>query len=296
VKRLMDRTVSIRVDGGIARASLNRIATRKLSQDTVNSLADNGADLASVGRRSGLHFEELAGLRDTVVSLIIGVVALVDGILENSGIPTVLEVTVPGVSSRVTSGVDEGPLVGTGLPAARKFMNVPCNLVEELHHVDWVSGRADTIVEAREIGDVGHVVRGFDVLAVPARGHMESGIEARLAVSRWEASAVFRVIVATLASGVTETRPLDGTFTQLFLRALADGIFLATSRRISSEHLEAGRERLQTGSAVSDITVSAVLIIDQESAIGDGLEGFSLGILEVKFREPVVGEILSYKA
>ena len=47
------------------------------------------------------HSRNIKRLERTIVRCIIRVVAFVDGVLENGGIPSVLEVSVPGVSGRI---------------------------------------------------------------------------------------------------------------------------------------------------------------------------------------------------
>lgn len=105
------------VEGGITRTCLNRVAAREFGQGASDSLLNDGSNLASVGSGSRLEGEEAACFGDTLASLIVGVVALVDSVLKSVGVPSILEVSVPGVSSGVTSGIDEGPLIGTRGPA-----------------------------------------------------------------------------------------------------------------------------------------------------------------------------------
>lgn len=137
----------------------------------------------------------------TISGLIIGVITLVDGILKSVRVPAILEVGVPGVASGVTlisrselheiihktqhcspSGVDERPLISSGLPPRCEFGDIPGNLiisrlsnsvvctavytylVKELHEGNRVCRRAFSVVETREVSGVGHVVWGIEVL------------------------------------------------------------------------------------------------------------------------------------
>jgi len=183
----MDGAVGVRVERGVPRASLDGVATREPVKNSVNFLADDRGGLALVSDGGRSNGEELASLGYTIPSLIIRVVALIDSILKGIGFPTVLEVRVPGVASRVAGGVDERPLVSSRPPATSKRVNIPGDLVEQLQEIDGVSGWARTIIQAGEVGGVGGVIGGVDILAIPACRHVDTCVKARLAIGGREA-------------------------------------------------------------------------------------------------------------
>ena len=97
-----------------------------------------------------------------VLDLTRWVSALLDSGLQNILLPSVDEVTVVTIASRVTMGHDEVTLVvleGSG---------VPDSLEEERNDTGLEALGAGSIHDKRGVGDVGGVVVGVDILAVPA--------------------------------------------------------------------------------------------------------------------------------
>ena len=74
----------------------------QLDTRAADDLVNDRLDLALVGRGGFLDGEPLARFRGSVAGLVVGVVAIVDGALQGVGVPTILEVPVPGKSSGIT--------------------------------------------------------------------------------------------------------------------------------------------------------------------------------------------------
>lgn len=90
--------ISLGVESRVTGAVLERVAARELGQNRLDVLRDRRClPLACVGDGLGLELEDGAGVNDTVF-LVLGRVALVDSPLENIDIPSVEEVSVPGVA------------------------------------------------------------------------------------------------------------------------------------------------------------------------------------------------------
>lgn len=99
-----------------------------------------------------------------------GVGALVNGLLKNSRVPALHEITVVAKSGRVTIG--EHKLASHAL----ERVGVPDGLVEERNEAGLKALGAFSVHHERRVGHVGFVVGGVDVLAVPARWehHLET--------------------------------------------------------------------------------------------------------------------------
>ena len=149
------RTVLQRVasEGDSVRSSLERatnFSPRKFVEPharAAHDLTDHRLNLAAAGGVGVLHRQILASLRRPLASRVVGVVALVDGILERVDLPAILEITVPGESRRVSAnegsaallsatargranipgGIDKRPTIRL-LPAPSKGVNVPGDL------------------------------------------------------------------------------------------------------------------------------------------------------------------------
>jgi hypothetical protein len=148
------------------------------------------------------------------------------------------------------------------------------------------------------------MIGGIKILPIPASGHVKTGVETRLAISGWEAVS----IISGVACSIAQAGPLNGTLAQLRLRALSSRVLLGTRRGVTSYHLEARGEGLEPRSAVANIPVSTVLIVDQEpynpirrltlfliyipTSVRNWLEEFRLWVPEVQLREPVVRKVL----
>lgn len=117
---------------------MNGIAAGKPREAPVNCFVDYWADPARIANTGCEDIQVRACLGDTVASLIVGIVTLIDGVLEGSSVPTVLEVRVPRVTGRIARGVDERPLVSAGVPPRCKLVNIPRYLIEEFHKRDGV--------------------------------------------------------------------------------------------------------------------------------------------------------------
>jgi hypothetical protein len=194
---------------------------------------------------------------------------------------------VPGVASGVAGSIDERPLLGRGVPAAGKVMNVPGDFVKELHHVDGVSRGAFTVVESGQISNVRGMVGRVQVLAIPACGHVDPSIESTLAIGGGES-----VSIVARGSSVAEARPEDGTLGKFALRTLSDSVLLATLPGVTRDHLQASGESLETRATIVGISVTTVLIVDEETTVGDRFEFLGAGVLEVELGEPVIRKIL----
>ena len=105
------RTVLQRVasEGDLVRSSLKRatnFSPRKFVEPharAAHDLIDRGLNLATAGGVGVLHRQVLTSLRRPLDSRVVGVVAIVDGILERVDLPAILEITVPGESRRVSA-------------------------------------------------------------------------------------------------------------------------------------------------------------------------------------------------
>lgn len=76
---------------------------RKLGHRPADSLCDfRVRNLTLVGSGLRNNVQVFACFDDPGAGVVVGVVAVVDRVLEHCGLPTVLEITVPGVASRVT--------------------------------------------------------------------------------------------------------------------------------------------------------------------------------------------------
>lgn len=103
---------------------------------------------------------------------------------------------------------------------------------------------------------------------------------------------------------------MDCSFAQLLLRAQANRKLLRTAFRVACDHAQARRECLETSSLVATsksersvanleagatvrfVSVATILVVDEQTAICDGLEQFGLRVLEVELWEPVVRKVL----
>ena len=104
------RTVLQRVasEGDLVRSSLERatnFSPRKFVEPharAAHDLIDHGLNLATAGGVGVLYRQIFASLRRPLASRVVGVVALVDGILKRVDLPAILEITVPAVPGGVT--------------------------------------------------------------------------------------------------------------------------------------------------------------------------------------------------
>lgn len=95
---LFKGAVGFRVEGRVTGAGLEGVAAGESGQDGLDVLGDGRrSPLALAGDGLGLELEDGASVNDTGL-LVRGRVALVDGPLENVDIPSVEEVSVPGVA------------------------------------------------------------------------------------------------------------------------------------------------------------------------------------------------------
>jgi len=133
---------------------LDGVAAREPGESTVNCFVDDRADPARITNSGRKDIQVRARLGDTIAGLIIWIVTLINGVLEGSSVPTVLEVSVPRVTGGIASSVNERPLVSAGIPPRCKLVDIPRDLIEEFHKVDGVGRWTFPIVEARKIGGV----------------------------------------------------------------------------------------------------------------------------------------------
>lgn len=255
--RITGRAVGSSVEGGIGRTILDGVASRKVSElrglSTSDSLLYNGGESALVGGIGGGDGEVGAGCSDSLAGLIVGIVAVIDGILKSSDVPTVLEVSVPSVPSGVTHGVDERPFLGGRIPAAGESVNIPSNLVEELHEADWMGRWACSVIKARQVSNMGSVIGRIEVFTIPASRHVNTGVESCFAIGSWESGARCGVIIASVARAVSQASPLDSALGKLALTALIYGESLGALGWVSANHLEASGERFDTWPSVADV-------------------------------------------
>ena len=116
---------------------------------------------------------EVRGERGTVHDVPVRVGAVVDGVLEEIDVPTVLEVAVVSVARGVSVGEDPS----AGSPEV-EVVHGDQHLVEERDELDGVGVRTVAAVEVLDrIGHVRLVVRRVDVLAVPAGGEEYLGAQ-----------------------------------------------------------------------------------------------------------------------
>ena len=105
------RTVLQRVasEGDSVRSSLERatnFSPRKFVEPharAAHDLIDHRLNLAAAGGVGVLHRQVLACFRRPLARRVVGVVTLVDGVLERVDLPTILEVSVPGQARRVSA-------------------------------------------------------------------------------------------------------------------------------------------------------------------------------------------------
>jgi len=246
----MPWAVGVAVESGVSRATLQRVASWESIHRATGLLAEGRSELAKIGRTSIEDGQELAGSGITLPSSVVLVVALINSILKGGNIPAVLEVSVEGEASRVTSSPNEGPSLGLS-PARSKVLNVPGDLVEEFHHINGVIRRAGSVIEPRHESSVALVIGRVEILAVPASRHVDASLEASLACRVRESGSGRSTVISGLSrSVVSETSPLDRTFCKF---VLSTGVYREFSRATSgasTEHLKASREGLKTGSAV----------------------------------------------
>jgi hypothetical protein len=149
------RAVRLSVHSRVRGTGLERVTSGQLGEIPSNDFVGDRLDLALVRNACLADVQVLACLGLAIAGGVVRVVALVDGALERSQVPAVLEVTVPGVAGRVTvwkkgsdqthvcrgvmrkrvngpGGVDKGPLSVVGVPAAGKRVDVPGDFVEHL--------------------------------------------------------------------------------------------------------------------------------------------------------------------
>jgi len=283
------RTVGIGVDGGITRTGLQRVAAREIGQVATGLLAEDRLKLTFVGGGGRGNGQEAASGSITLASCIIGVVALVDGVLKGGDVPAVLEIGMEGETSWIAGSPDERPSLRFS-PLASEVINVPGNFVEELHEVNGVSGGANAVIEAIEKSGVGGVGRGIQVDTVPAGRHVDPSLESSLAGSVGPTSIGKSVVVTSLTGRVvTEASPLDGTLGEFTLTTREWSIFAGAAGRAAADHLETSWESLQTSTAVGNVTIATVLVVDKKTAVCDLRVSVGLGVSEVQLGEPVVG-------
>jgi len=268
---------------------LKGVASREFVRNGIDVFCCDGRrGLLALAGLARLHDGEEGAVLGLAVLLLLAGVALVDGLLQSVDVPSVEEITVPRVASGVTSSIDERPSVGL-LPAASKVVDVPGDLVEELHHGDWVGRGANAIVQPRQVCDVGSVVSAVQVDTVPACRHVNAGIKTIRAVHGGEALHVLDFTGA-------EASPLDGTLAELSLAPFILRVLPGAGLGVATDHAESFGEGFEPLSAISGVTVSTVLIVDKEASVWNRLKlSFGL-IMEVELGEPVLRKILFHEA
>jgi len=286
--RLVTGAVGIGVDGGITRTGLDWVAAREIGQVATSLLAEDGLKFTFIGGGGRGNCQEAASGGITAASCVIGVVALVDGVLKGGDVPAVLEISMEGETSWVAGSPYERPSLIFG-PLARKVINVPGNFVKELHEVNGVVGGASAIIEAIEKGNVTGVGRGIQVDTVPAGGHVDTSLESGLAGSVGPTSIGKSVVVTSLTGCVvSEASPLNGTLGKFTLTTRVWSIFAGAAGCTATYHLETSGESLKTRSAVGNVAIATVLVVDKKTAVCDLRVSVGLGVSEVQLGEPVV--------
>ena len=191
--------------------------------------------------------------------------ALLDGGLQDILLPSVDEVTVVTIASRVTMGHDEVTLVvleGSG---------VPDSLEEKRNDAGLEALGTGSIHDERGVGDVGGVVVRVDILAVPARREHEletdtiGAVGVQVVLVGQEVTAERRfglglVVQAVEPEGLLLEGGLGTLFTGPFrLGRIRDGPGEVPLEGITGNHAEALGESL-------DITVQKVVTNDDVSA------------------------------
>jgi len=97
-----------------------------------------------------------------------------------------------------------------------------------------VSLRALAIVENGHVRDVALVIGRVEVLAVPAVGEVDASLESGLAACVGETITV----VASLATGVAQARPLGRALLEFRLRAFALLELLGAALHVTGNHAE----------------------------------------------------------
>ena len=260
-------------------------------------------DLAGLGGDVVLDGEEGA-----VLDAAGGVGARVDRGLEELLFPAHDEVAVVPVARGVAVGEDE-----LAVDAGERG-RVPDGLVEEAGEADGEALGAGAVHHAAGVGDVVHLVRGGDVLVVPARGEHQLGADAVLAVGV-QVRLVGHEVAVEGALGrdvVVEAVEADGLLREALLRGggvLAGGEVALVG--VTGDHLHAvgeGGDLGLAGGVVEEVVarmwvsgsvgrgVSEVNLRKHASNLVDELVLPGGSILEVHGRSPVGGLVLSNSA
>lgn len=183
--------IAVKVKCSITGSGLNRVAARQLGQSSskANVLVDDWVNCTIRCLTLLNDGQVTACLSNALAGLVVRVVALINSVLQRRHIPTTLEVAVPGVASGVAGGVNEGPGLSVWVPLAgsREGIDVPSNLIKDLHETNGMRRRARTVVQLGEESDMGRMTWRVEVDPVPAGREVDASVKACFAVRVREA-------------------------------------------------------------------------------------------------------------
>jgi hypothetical protein len=74
------------------------------------------------------------------------------------------------------------------------------------------------------------------------------------------------VVVASLSRDIiAEAGPLDGTLGEFSLATRVGGVLAGATNSATTEHLESSGKCLETSTAIRDIAISAVLVVNKKT-------------------------------
>jgi hypothetical protein len=288
------------LDHGGGVLGLDGVATREFVEvDTFNTLVDNGVESAAV--HVGLRVDSEGAAR---LGLATDIRARIHGPLERVILPAEDVVSVLSVTGGITVGEDEwlGAISGE---LAVELAGIPDDLEEEKGHASGVGGGAASNVEeetvtadgALGVSHVRRVVRGVEILSIPARGEEDVGTDSSGTLSGGEGDGVpasgTRVRVGTVTLEVrAEATEANGTSIDI----VGSRGPPCTGHWVTSDHTETLLE-----SSDLLITADGLDVIDGHTTVGvaDELVGHlgyanetAVAGLEVEDGCPVVGVVL----
>jgi len=208
---------------------LDRIASRKSIEPSAELFRNTGSHGAVAHFIIGLQLKDVC--TNAVVDHTGGLSAIVNGILEHINVPTVEEVAVVAVTSRITSANHERLLVAP--PKRSPRVGVPDILVKDRNELNWVSVRTGPGVHVGQISHMRLVIDRVKIDAVPA------GREENLSTDTiW--TVVLRQI-GPLSTG-TGSRVVEANMRN---GALFKSVSVVPEGGVASKHAETRRERLK---------------------------------------------------
>lgn len=261
----------------LAGTLLDGVAARKSLKQASNLLVNlrrNDTSLTLLGSEQIIGDDRAVRQETAVVG------ALLDSALKSRNVPTVDEVTVEPVASRVTHSKDER--LAAAIPLVAEVTGVVVNLKEDGDQVDRVAAGAAAAVVATANGvrHVRLVVSGIKVDTIPARREEDLGTETIGAVLGR------KTIASAGAASVVEADETNGLRCEVVSVVALEGV--------TSDHAEAlgeGLELVVVGTTTLEIVDSHTAINTSTIAgLVDTLER-SVLVLEVEERRPIVRKI-----